>query len=188
MSRASGDSLCWYVVHTRPKQEDRTSTNLITWEIETLNPKLRVNRFNEFTGRLTHIVKPLFPGYIFSRFIYNKVFYRVRYTRGVHSLVSFDNQPIPVADEIIEVVRSQMGGDGFVKTVDELKPGDQVIINNGRFQNFYGVFERGMPDSDRVRILLNTVSFQAHVVVDRAVVKKVSGQRVPAQPRFAYSS
>lgn len=179
----TGDSLCWYVVHTRPKQEDRTSTNLRTWGIETVNPKLRVDKFNEFTGRLTQIVKPLFPGYIFSRFKYNDVYHRVRYTRGVHSLVSFDNQPIPVAAEIIEVVRSQMGDDEFVKTFDEFKPGDEVMINNGRFQNLYGVFEREMPDSDRVRILLNTVSFQAHIVVERALVKKVS-----APHRFAYNS
>ena len=187
MSSANADSLCWYVVHTRPKQEDRTSTNLRTWGIETLNPKLRVNKFNEFTGRLTQIVKPLFPGYIFSRFRYNELYHRVRYTRGVHGLVCVDNQPVPVDDEIIEVVRSQMGGDGFVK-IDKLNPGDKVIINNGRFQNFYGVFERSLPDSDRVMILLNTVSFQAHVVLERALVKKVSGPRTPAQPRFAYSN
>lgn len=188
MSGANADSLCWYVVHTRPKQEDRTSTNLTTWGIETLSPKLRVNKFNEFTGKLTHIVKPLFPGYIFSRFTYNKTFHRVRYTRGVHSLVSFNDQPVPVADEIIELVRVQIGGDGFVKTMDELKPGDEVVINNGRFKNFYGVFERGMRDSDRVRILLNTVTFQTHIVVDRAFVSKVSDKQVPEQPRFAYGS
>lgn len=188
MSTANLDSFSWYVVHTRPKQEDRTSSNLSTLGIETLTPKLRVNKYNEFSGKLTHIVKPLFPGYIFSRFRYNQHYHHVRYTRGVHSLVSFNNQPSQVADEIIELVRLQIGGDGFVKTTDELKPGDQVIINNGRFQNFYGVFERGMPDSDRVRILLNTVNFQAHVVVDRASVKKVSAKRVPAQPTFAYSS
>jgi transcriptional antiterminator RfaH len=187
MSTANGDSFSWYVVHTRPKQEDRTSSNLRTLGIETLTPKLRVNKFNEFSGKLTQIVKPLFPGYIFSRFRYNQNYHQVRYTRGVHSLVCFNNQPTAVDDEIIELVRSQIGGDGFVKT-DELKPGDQVVINNGRFQNFYGVFERGMPDSDRVSILLNTVNFQAHVVVDRAVVKKVADKRAPAQPSFAYSS
>jgi transcriptional antiterminator RfaH len=188
MSEANGDSLSWYVVHTRPKQEDRTSTNLRTLGIETLTPKLRVNKFNEFTGKLTHIVKPLFPRYIFSRFRYNELYHRVRYTRGVHSLVRFNDQPTPVADEIIELVRMQIGGDGFVKTFDELKPGDEVIINNGRFQNFCGVFERGIPDSDRVRILLNTVSFQAHIVVDRSLVNKVSDKRVAAQHSFAYSS
>jgi transcriptional antiterminator RfaH len=187
MSRANGDSLSWYVVHTHPKQEDRTESNLRNWGIETLAPKLKVNKFNEFSGKLTQLVKPLFPGYIFSRFRYNQLYHRVRYTRGVHSLVCFDNQPIPVADEIIELVRLQIGGDGFVK-LDELKPGDKVIINNGRFQNFCGVFEQGMPDSDRVRILLNTVTFQAHVVVDRAVVKKISDKRAPAQHTLAYSS
>jgi hypothetical protein len=31
-----------------------------------------------------------------------------------------------------------------------------------------------MPDADRVRILLNTVSFQAHVDINRALVTKVS--------------
>jgi hypothetical protein len=38
-----------------------------------------------------------------------------------------------------------------------------------------------MPDSDRVRILLNTLNFQAHIVVDRALVNKVSPEkRLPA--------
>src|SRR5215207_3329903 len=188
MSGANADSPCWYVVHTRPKQEDRTSTNLTTWGIETLSPKLRVNKFNEFTGKATHLVKPLFPGYIFSRFTYNKTFHRVRYTRGVHSLVSCNDRPVPVADEIIELVRLQIGADGFVKTMDELKPGDEVVINNGRFKNFCGVFERGMRDSDRVRIPLNTVTFQTHVVVDKAFVSKVSDKQVPAEHRLAYGS
>jgi len=170
----AADTLSWYVVHTHPKQEERTSSNLMTLGIETLAPKLRVAKFNEFTGKLTQLVKPLFPGYIFSRFKYNELFHKVTYTRGVHSLVRFNNNPVPVDDEIIELVRSQIGGDGFVKTLDELKAGDEVVINNGRFQDFCGVFERGMPDSNRVRILLNTVSFQAHIVVDRSLVRKVT--------------
>lgn len=175
MSSKIGDSLCWYVVHTHLKQEERTSGNLRTLQqLETLAPKLRVDRYNQFTGQLGQAVKPLFPGYIFARFIYNKVYHRIRFTRGVHSLVMFNNTPTPVDDEIIELIRSRVGSDGFVKTTEELKPGDAVVIKDGRFKNICGVFERGMPDADRVRILLNTVSFQAHVVVNRALVTKVS--------------
>jgi transcriptional antiterminator RfaH len=189
MLSANGDTLSWYVVHTHPKQEERTNHNLSTWGIETLTPRLQVNKVNEFTGKVTHIARPLFPGYIFSRFKYNDVFHRVRYTRGVHSLVSFNNTPAVLDDEIVELMRMQIGKDGFVKTLDQLEPGDEVIINNGRFQNFRGVFESGISDSDRVRILLDTVSFQAHIVVDRAAVKKVSSvKRAPAPSRFAYSS
>ena len=185
MSLANGDTLSWYVVHTRPKGEERANTNLQSLGIETLEPRLRVDKFNEFTGKLTQIVKPLFPGYIFSRFRYNELFHKVRYTRGVHSLVSFDNKPAQVDDEIVELVRAQIGGDGFVKTLDELKAGDEVRINHGRFHGFRGAFERGVPDSDRVRILLNTVSFQAHIVVDRALVTKVSHEHVPAPRSMA---
>jgi transcription antitermination factor NusG len=68
-----------------------------------------------------------------------------------------------------------------VKDFEPLQAGDEVVINDGRFQNFYGVFEREMSDSDRVSILLNTVNFQAHIVVDRSLVKKVS-----QEARFAY--
>jgi transcriptional antiterminator RfaH len=170
-----GDSLCWYVVHTHLKQEERTSSNLQTLQhLETLSPKLRVDKYNEFTGQLNQVVKPLFPGYIFARFEFNKFYHRIRFTRGVHSLVLFSNIPTPVDDEIIELIRSRVGSDGFVKTKEELKPGDEVVIRDGRFKNLCGVFESSMADADRVRILLNTVSFQAHVVVNRALVTKVS--------------
>jgi len=175
MSSDIGDRLCWYVVHTHLRQEERTSSNLQTLEqLETLAPKLRVDKCNQFTGQLTQVVKPLFPGYIFARFQFNKFYHRIRFTRGVHSVILFNNSPTPVDDEIIELIRSRMGSDGFVKTTEDLKPGDEVVIKDGRFKNLCGVFERGMPDADRVRILLNTVSFQAHVVVNRALVTKVS--------------
>ena len=180
MSCKIGDSLSWYVVHTHLKQEERTSTNLRTLQqLETLAPKLRVNKYNQFTGQLSQAVKPLFPNYIFARFRYNQVYHRIRFTRGVHSLVMFNNTPTPVDDEIIELIRSRMGSDGCVITAEELKPGDAVVIKDGRFKNLFGVLERGMPDADRVRILLNTVSFQAHVVVNRALVSKVSPDERP---------
>src|ERR1043165_912531 len=174
MLSAIANSPCWYVVHTRPRQEDRTDSNLRTLGLEMLNPKLRVNKYNEFTGAPTRVVKPLFPGYIFACFCFSDFYHRIRFTRGVHSVLCFDNQPAPVDDAIIELVRSRVGTDGFVKPADDLKSGDEVRITDGRFRNLCGVFDREMPDADRVRILLNAVSFQAHVVVDRALVTKLT--------------
>jgi transcriptional antiterminator RfaH len=178
MSMANGDLLRWYVVHTHPQQEERASANLKSWAIETLTPKLRVNKYNEFTGKLTRVPKPLFPSYIFASFRFNEQYHRVRFTRGVHSVVSFTSTHTPVDDEIVDLIRFRIGQDGFVKTLEELKAGDEVIINEGRFKNFCGVFKREMHDSDRVKILLNTVNFQAHVVVDRELVHKLSPARL----------
>jgi len=122
MSSQEGDTLSWYVVHTHPKQEDRTSENLISFGIETLAPKFRVKKYNEFSGKATQLSKPFFPGYIFSRFRFNELYHKIRFTRGVHSLICFNNKPIPVDDEIIDLVRSKMGGDGFVKNFEQLRP------------------------------------------------------------------
>lgn len=189
MSNPIDDTLSWYVVHTHPKQEERTSNNLQAWGLETLNPKLLVNKCNQYTDKLTRVVKPLFPGYIFARFRFNDMYHRIRFTRGVHSLVCFNNRPTPVDEEIISLIRSRIGTDGFVKTLAELKAGDEVVINDGRFQKLHGVFEREMQeaDSDRVTILLSSVSFQAHVVVDRALVSRISpGHRSSSQRQLAH--
>ena len=188
MTNANGDDRSWYVVHTHSKQEDRTSSNLKIGGIETLAPKLKVNRPNQFTGKLTQVVKPLFPGYIFARFAFNEQYHKVRYTRGVHRLICFSNTPTSVDDEIVDLVRSKIGPDGFVSMSEELKPGDEVVISEGRFQHLSGVFEREMEDADRVQILLNAVSFQAHVVVDRTMVSRVlPAKRSAAQAGFAHS-
>jgi len=170
------DTLSWYVVHTHPKQEERASGNLQAGGLETLNPKLLVNKCNQFTGQLTRIVKPLFPGYLFARFRFNDLYHKIRFTRGVQNVVCFDNRPTRVDEEIIDLIRSRLGTDGFVKTFAELKAGDEVVIDDGRFQKLQGVFERELQDADadRVTILLSSVSFQAHVVVDRASVSRIS--------------
>ena len=172
MSEANGDNLSWYVVHTLPQQEERASLNLRNWGIETLTPKMQVSRYNEFTKKPTRMAKHMFPSYIFGRFRFNAEYHRVRFTRGVHSVITFTQTPTPVEDEIIELIRSRIGTDGLVKTHDELKTGDVVVIKDPRFKDLCGVFDRELQDSERVRILLNTVNFQAHVVVDREVVHK----------------
>lgn len=188
MTTATANNLSWYVIHTHPKQEDRASGNLLTAGLEMLNPKLRVTKYNEFNGKPTRMVRPLFPGYIFGCFRYNESYHRVRFTRGVHSLISFNNEPTIVDEEIIELIRARVDKDGFVKKLDELKAGDEVRISDGRFQNLCGVFEREMPDSDRVSVLLNAVSFQFHVVVDRGLLSKVTHEeREVVKHRVAYS-
>jgi transcriptional antiterminator RfaH len=176
LSTSIADTLSWHVVRTHPKQEERTSSNLQAWGLETLYPKLLVNKCNQFTGQLSRVSKPLFPAYIFARFRFSDHYHKIRFTRGVHSLVCFNNRPTPVDEEIINLIRSRIGTDGFVKTFAELKAGDEVVINDGRFQKLRGVFEREMQDADadRVTILLSSVSFQAHVVVERALVSKIS--------------
>ena len=165
----------WYVVHTNPKQEDRADSNLRCWGVETLHPKLKTRRVNEFTGALTYLTKPMFPRYLFAKFNARKQLAKISFTRGVHHVVSFGGQPTPVEDEIIEIMRARIDENGFVSFGEELKQGDKVVIKAGPLRDFEGVFERELNDSERISVLLTTISYQGRVVVSRDLLERASG-------------
>ena len=168
------DTPRWYAIFTKPKQEDRADFNLRAWEVETFSPKIKELRRDPLTGRRTCTIKHLFPRYIFARFRASDLLHKVYFTRGVHSVVSFGDEPCPVSDDIIELIQSRRVGDGFIQLGEELKPGDKVIINQGSLKDFVGVLEGKVDDRDRVAILLTAVSYQGRVMVERDWVRKVS--------------
>jgi transcription antitermination factor NusG len=102
------------------------------------------------------------------------IYHKVRFTRGVHNVVGFGEGQIPIDEEIILLIRSNIREDGFVRIDEEIRPGDRVRVKDGPLKNFSGIFEREMKDTDRIRILLETVSYQAHVEIERDMVKKAS--------------
>jgi transcriptional antiterminator RfaH len=174
-SQRTWNDLCWYLLQTYPKQEDRAEDNLKSFGIETLAPRVEERRRNFYTGAVTYHAKPLFPGYVFAKFIANDLYHKVRYTRGVRQFVSFGDCPTVIDQEIITLIKSRIREDGFAKVnMDEdLKPGDQVIIKDGPLKTFAGIFEREMKGAERIRILIQAVSYQAHVEIERNMVKKV---------------
>jgi transcriptional antiterminator RfaH len=161
----------WYAIHTHPKQENRTAMNLQAWNVETFFPKIRDCRFNEFTGEPSYISKPLFPGYLFARFVLSNLLYKVRFTRGVHSVVCIGGDPAQVDDRVIEIIAAQIDETGFVKIGADLEPGAKVLIRAGQFKGLTGIFEREASAADRIKILLDCVSFQARVEVERIHVR-----------------
>jgi transcriptional antiterminator RfaH len=162
----------WYVIHTHPKQEDRASSNLKVLGVPILNPKTRERRYNQFVNTPTYVAKPLFPRYIFAHFKIDDLYHMVRFTRGVYSVIGFGEGPTPIDEEVIVLIQSNMNEDGFVSAYEEISPGDRVIVKDGPLKNFAGIFERSMRDTDRIRILLETVSYQAHIEVEKDMVKK----------------
>lgn len=169
------DTPFWYVVHTNPKQEERADSNLRAWGIETLYPKLRSRRFNEFTGAPTVITKPLFPRYIFAKFNAHEQLAKISFTRGINSVVSFGRQPVSVDEDIIQIVKDRIDQTGFVRLGDDLKQGDRVVIKAGPLREFEGVFEGKLKDNDRITVLLTTISYQGRLVINRDLIEKVKG-------------
>ena len=172
---------CWYVIHTHAKQEDRVDYNLRAQQVETLNPRIKERRSNPYSARTFFWDSPFFPGYVFAKFSAGPMLQKVHFTRGVHSVVSFGAGPTPVDEEIIGIITAKMDPDGFIRIVNELQRGDRVVIQDGSFRNFEGIFESEVKQTDRIVVLLNAVKFQSRVQIEKSQVKKFDESRIPLQ-------
>lgn len=166
------DQAKWYAIRTRPKEEDRAEINLRAWQVQTFAPKLKELRTSGYGGQ--YVSKPLFSSYIFAHFNADKQLHNINYTRGVQNVVSCGGRPVSIDDDVIILLRAKVDGDGFIRKDQELEAGDRVRINSGPFKSLVGIFKRRTKDKDRVRILLDAMNYQSHLLVHREIVEKVN--------------
>jgi transcription elongation factor/antiterminator RfaH len=163
----------WYCIYTKPAQEDIICRKLCELpEIELLNPKLKRKKFARH--RFTEVIEQLFPCYIFSKFDALQYFHLIRYTRGVKRFVGDRaDSPYTVDDSIIEFIKAKMN-DGLVTMEPiEFVPGQAVRIVDGPFGGLSGVFLEELKPHERVMILLNTIQYQAKVMIPLELVAAV---------------
>jgi len=158
----------WYVVNTKPRNEDRAARNLVNGGIEVLAPKLKLRKFKE--GKFVHVVEPMFPGYIFVRFHPLDEFRMVKYARGVKTIVHFGGRIIPLQDEIIEFIRTKLENGVASVEKPKISKGEKVLIKDGPFKGFSGIFESELDGKERVAILLEGVNYCAKMEIDRDLI------------------
>ena len=120
-------------------------------------------------------IKPFFSCYEFLRFSYPEQYKLVKYTRGVRHVVGNDAGAIPMDVRIIEELRSREVG-GLIELEKygvEPSVGDEIEVVNGPWKGLRGVFYKRLSDQDRVMILLNYVSYQGQLLIEKSKLKKV---------------
>lgn len=172
MSTTTLNDTEWYAVHTKRMEEERVALNLSRWNVPIFAPRLKERHPSHW--RSESVSKPLFASYIFARFNAVRQLHNINFTRGVHNVVSFGGQPIPIDDEVIEVIKKRLDEDGFVRQDDDFKAGDRVRINSGPFRNLVGVFKQNTNHNERVKILLNAMKCQSHLVIFRDSISRVN--------------
>jgi transcriptional antiterminator RfaH len=170
VSEDQGQRCRWYVVHAKPKQEQRADENLRAWGLETLAPRLRELRLARAARTPVVSVTPLFPGYLFAWFNPVTHLAKVRLTRGVHSVIGFGECATPVDDSLMDMIRSRIQPDGYVHPA-EPRPGDPIEIIAGPLRSLHGVFEHHLNGEERVAILLTNIQAAARVQVPRTFIR-----------------
>src|SRR3990170_3442103 len=129
--------LQWHAIHTKPRQEAIAEVFLSQSGIDTFYPKIAPG-------------KPLFTGYIFTRFDAETQLRLVKYSTGVSSIVSFGDKPASVDELLIEAIRGRIK-DGFVVLEPPtFEKGERVEIKEGPLEWIRGIFDSRVRDSDRV--------------------------------------
>lgn len=168
--------LNWYCIYTKPKHEDSVATRLGQLpDLEVFNPKLKRKKYRRLA--VIDLTEQLFPSYVFVRFDTRKSHYihMIKYTRGVKRFVGDrDGIPFTVDQAIIDYIKSRMN-DGYVNLGrPKLSKGDEVRVNDGPFSGFSGIFLEEMKGRDRVLILLNSIHYQAKLVVKGEFVARAN--------------
>lgn len=155
----------WYLVYTKPRQEQLARTNLLRQGYETYLPLMRELRRRQ--GRRRPVVAPMFPRYLFVHLDRKTDNWGpIRSTLGVVSVVRFGHEPAKVPVELVECLRSHEDAEGIhTHSPDEYRPGSRVRVVEGRLMGFEGVF-LAKSSQDRVVVLLEIMGKEARTTLD----------------------
>ncbi|TFE69590.1 transcription termination/antitermination protein NusG [Methylacidiphilum caldifontis] len=149
--RWSEESL-WYCLSIHPKKEKIAVENLKKENIEIYFPQLCYSKTRG--GKVSRVLEPLFPGYLFAKFnLYSKLIL-VRSTKGIKTVVHFGfNYPI-IPECFIQELKMHFGAEGIKTVQKRIEVGSSITIAKGPFQGFSCIVQGYVPAKERVRVLL----------------------------------
>jgi len=156
----------WYVVQTHGHAEPKAFTHLARQGFTAYLPRYLKRR--RHARRIETVAAPLFPRYLFVTVdIMCQRWRSIHSTIGVSRLVCNGDDPVPVADDIIETLRTREDEQGFVtlRQRPRFALGEKVRVLDGVFADCLGLFD-GMKDSDRVAVLLDLLGRKVRLVLD----------------------
>jgi transcriptional antiterminator RfaH len=162
----------WYLVHTKPRQEQCALENLQWQGYECYFPVMPAEKLR--LGKISTVLQPLFPRYLFIRLgqgLSAQSWTPIRSTKGVSRLVTFGNTPAKVDDALIALLRSHE--ESAQAEPDRLfKTGERVRITSSAFTDIEGIYQ--MMDGDqRVMVLIELMSKSVKISVPPSALQKL---------------
>jgi transcriptional antiterminator RfaH len=149
--------LSWYALRSKPNKEFLLHEQLLARNIECFFPRVKVNPVNLRSRK----VQPYFPGYIFVKVdLENLGSNTFKWMPYAQRLVSFDGIPAAVPSPIINQLRTTLrtiNDRGGLET-GGFTPGEAIILTDGPFEGYEGIFDTQLSGSDRVKVLLNLLN------------------------------
>ena len=168
MERASNFE-SWFAVRVRSRCEKLAASELAARRFEVCAATAPHRRI--WIDRVRTVEMPLFPGYIFARFVPDDQ-YVVRRCAGIADIVGVAGQPYPIPDEEMESIQILLRSGVDVQKAPFLHIGERVRVRWGPLAGVVGVLER-IKSQCRLLISVDFLQRSVAVEVDSALVEPV---------------
>jgi transcription antitermination factor NusG len=157
----------WFVARVHPNRENSAQFNLDRIGFRSFAPRIR--RTVRHARKVSNVLAPLFPGYIFLILDLSRDRWRaVNGTFGVASLIMGAEQPMPVPYGVVEGLLLTENF-GLVRPDNDLEVGQNVRILSGPFADALCRLVH-LNDKGRVRVLLELMGTEVTAHLDRSSV------------------
>jgi transcriptional antiterminator RfaH len=162
-------TLNWYLVHTKPRQEDIALANLERQGYECYLPQMRIERIRRRKAEVA--TEPMFPRYLFIRLDSSdqgKSWSPIRSTLGVSQLVHFGARAAKVDDTLVDLLRQR---ERALPTEAMFHSGDSVVIADGPFAGIEAIYQTADAER-RAFILLEILAKPVSMHIDAERLRK----------------
>ncbi len=157
----------WFALWTRSRHEKQVRDQLVKKSVEVFLPT--IGKWSHWKDRKKKIDWPLFPGYVFARFVPDERIGVIK-VDGVVQIISNNGVPSSIPDEEIESIRTLVESELAFDPVPLIKEGAMVKVTHGPLR---GVVGRLVRKGAHARLVLSVdlIGQAVSVEVDASDVK-----------------
>lgn len=158
----------WYVAKVKPNKVRLLTVSLSRWRVRTYYPYIRVRQ-----GADSDQLEPLFPGYVFCQFdADDPAWQAIRWAPGLSYFLIVDDRLAPVPEAWITGLGERVRQWNGRKRHQDLRPGDQVVIDRGPMRGLSAIFDVSLSADDRCKVLVHTMGSVVGVELPKADVSR----------------
>jgi transcription antitermination factor NusG len=172
----------WFALAVKPRHEKIVAQSLRYRGLEDFLPLYNSRR--RWSDRVKAVELPLFPGYVFCRFDYERRF-PVLTTPGVSSIVGFAKLPTPVSEDEITAVRTILVSGLPAEPWPVVAVGQPIRVERGSLAGLQGILIREK-DTLRVVVSLELLQRAVSVEIDRDMIHPSHGSSHPQPARMPH--
>ncbi len=162
----------WYVIHTKPRQEQRALSNLQQQGYQCYLPMIAIEKLTR--ERVNVIEEPLFPRYLFiclDAGRHGQNWSPIRSTWGVSGLVTFGSAPAKVDNSLIDLMRQQEQGLNHAPQ-RLFSEGETLLVVDGPFAGLEAIYQMTNGEN-RAMILIELMGKSAQMQIAPASLRKL---------------